>query len=437
MLEFFSSGLIALALEVAGITPAKLNPSQLLTWQGVPLLVLPADSDKVVAAKVEQYLKELSARGRVTTEQGIWMQSGQLVLSDRQGTIPRPAASLTKIATTLAALETWGPTHQFETQIAATGTLKDGVLQGDLIVIGGGDPFFVWEEATALSHTLNRMGIRRVTGNLLVGGNFYMNYKLDPLVTGQLLKQGLEGKNVPVKAFVLPPGTPRPQVAIAGTVQLSSTPIPDRIDLIRHQSLPLSQILKEMNVYSNNEMAEMLAQALGGPQAVSQLAAKLAEFPPEEIQLINGSGLGIENQISPRAACLMFMAVQRYLQPHNLTIADLFPVSGRDRRGTMESRRIPTATVVKTGTLNDVSALAGVMPTRDRGLVWFTIINRGYGIDTFRTQQDRLLQSLLQVWGVASAPPVAITPRLGSTAPSKNLGDLKRNQVLTDLQAGF
>jgi D-alanyl-D-alanine carboxypeptidase/D-alanyl-D-alanine-endopeptidase (penicillin-binding protein 4) len=77
------------------------------------------------------------------------------------------------------------------------------------------------------------------------------------------------------------------------------------------------------------------------------------------------------------------------------------------------------------------------MPTRDRGLVWFAIINRGYGIDTFRTQQDRLLQNLLQVWGAASAPPAAITPRLGSTAPSKNLGDLKRNQVLTDLQAGF
>jgi D-alanyl-D-alanine carboxypeptidase/D-alanyl-D-alanine-endopeptidase (penicillin-binding protein 4) len=437
MLEFFSSGLIALALEVAGITPAKLNPSQLLTWQGVPLLVLPADSDKVVTAKVEQYLKQLSAQGRVTTEQGIWMQAGQLVLSDRQGTIPRPAASLTKIATTLAALETWGPTHQFETQIAATGTVKDGVLQGDLIVIGGGDPFFVWEEATALSHTLNRMGIRRVTGNLVVGGNFYMNYKLDPLPAGQLLKQGLEGKNVPAKAFVLPAGTPRPQVAIAGTVQLSSTPIPNQIPLIRHQSLPLSQILKEMNVYSNNEMAEMLAQALGGPQAVSQLAAKLAEFPPEEIQLVNGSGLGLENQISPRAACLMFMAVQRYLQPHNLTIADLFPVSGRDRRGTMESRRIPTATVVKTGTLNDVSALAGVMPTRDRGLVWFAIINRGYGIDTFRTQQDRLLQNFLQVWGAASTPPAAITPRLGSTAPSKNLGDLRRNQVLTNVQARF
>jgi D-alanyl-D-alanine carboxypeptidase/D-alanyl-D-alanine-endopeptidase (penicillin-binding protein 4) len=311
------------------------------------------------------------------------------------------------------------------------------VLQGDLIVVGGGDPFFVWEEAIALSHTLNQMGIRRVTGNLVVGGNFYMNYQLNPAIAGQLLKRGLEGKNVPAKAVVLPAGTPRPQVAIAGTVQLALAPVPNQIPLIRHQSLPLSQILKEMNVYSNNEMAEMLAQALGGPAAVSQLAAKSAEFPPEEIQIVNGSGLGTENRISPRAACLMLMAVQRYLQPHNLTVADLFPVSGRDRRGTMETRRIPPATVVKTGTLNDVSALAGVMPTRDRGLVWFAIINRGYGIDTFRAQQDRLLQSLLQVWGVASVPPVAITPRLGSIAPSKNLGDLRRNRVLSNWQARF
>ena len=44
---------------------------------------------------------------------------------------------------------------------------------------------------------------------------------------------------------------------------------------------------------------------------------------------------------------------------------------------------MPTATVMKTGTLNDVSALAGVMPTRDRGLVWFAIINRGTNVSGF------------------------------------------------------
>jgi len=58
-------------------------------------------------------------------------------------------------------------------------------------------------------------------------------------------------------------GTPRPRVVISGSVQVATLPVPKQILLLRHQSLPLAQIIKEMNIYSNNEMAEMLAQSLG------------------------------------------------------------------------------------------------------------------------------------------------------------------------------
>jgi len=57
-------------------------------------------------------------------------------------------------------------------------------------------------------------------------------------------------------------------VVISGSVQVA-TPVPKQILLLRHQSLPLAQIIKEMNIYSNNEMAEMLAQSLGA-QSVQQ-----------------------------------------------------------------------------------------------------------------------------------------------------------------------
>ena len=58
----------------------------------------------------------------------------------------------------------------------------------------------------------------------------------------------------------------------------------------------------------------------------------------------------------------MLMAVQREAFTYQLDLADLFLMSGLDHRGTMHGRHIPPATVIKTGTLNDVSALAGVMP---------------------------------------------------------------------------
>lgn len=433
MLQLFGSGLISLWLDMAGVHAKPLDTLELLALPSRPGLVLSADPNPSGATIVQQYLQRLEALGMVTANQGVWIQSGPVLMANHQGTVPLPAASLTKIVTSLAALKTWGPAHQFETLISATGPVKDGVLRGDLIIQGSGDPFFVWEEAIALGNSLNQLGIKRVTGNLVIVSNFAMNYKFNPSVAGQLLKQGLDAQIWPSAAAAqylsLPHGTPRPRVVISGSVQVTTLPVPKQILLLRHQSLPLAQIIKEMNIYSNNEMAEMLAQSLGGAQSVQQQAAIAAGVPQSEIQLVNGSGLGVENRISPRAVCAMFMAIQRELLPHQLSVADLFPVAGRDRRGTLETRHIPTATVIKTGTLWDVSALAGVMPTRDRGLVWFTIINRGTDVEGLRAGQDKLLQRLLEQLRVAPALPAALIPHPVSSN-SGQLGASERNEIL-------
>lgn len=432
MLQLFGSGLLSLWLDMAGVKTPQFDAIEALTLQSSPSLVLAPDPAPVGATVVQQYIQQLKASGRVEASQGVWIQSGPLLLANHQGTVPLPAASLTKIATSLAALKTWGPQYQFEMLVSATGPVKNGVLQGDLVVQAGGDPFFVWEEAIALANSLQAMGINRVTGNLIVSGNFVMNFKFNALESGKLLKQALNADTWTVvvenQYSTLPQGTPRPQVVISGSVQLATVVNPKQILLLRHRSLPLAQILKEMNVYSNNEMAEMLAYNLGGAQVVQRKAASAAGVPSSEVELVNGSGLGVENRISPRAACAMLIAIQRQLSPYQLTVADLFPVSGRDRRGTLLTRQIPLHTVIKTGTLNDVSALAGVMPTRDRGLVWFVAINRGSDIERFRQGQDRLLQNLLQQLQVAPTLPAAITPKPNSTPAS--LGAANRNEIM-------
>ena len=45
-------------------------------------------------------------------------------------------------------------------------------IAGDLIVQGGGDPFFVTEDALALRQSLQELGLKRVTGKLIISGNF-------------------------------------------------------------------------------------------------------------------------------------------------------------------------------------------------------------------------------------------------------------------------
>ncbi|MDY7013624.1 MAG: D-alanyl-D-alanine carboxypeptidase, partial [Cyanobacteriota bacterium] len=282
----------------------------------------------------------------------------------------------------------------------------------DLVVVGNGDPVFVWEEAIAVGNGLNDLGIRKVTGNLVIGNNFYMNFLPNSTVAGQKLKEGLNSKlwssEAQVQHAKMPPETRRPVVEIVGSLQMNNER-PEALPLLlRHQSPPMSQILKQMNIYSNNTIAEILAQLAGGGSALAKIAAESAGLPREEIQLINGSGLGVANRMSPRMAAAIAMAIDRLLQGQSLGIADLFPVAGRDKLGTMLDRRFPPNTAIKTGTLAQVSALAGILPTQKYGWVWFAILNEGSNISTLRVEQDRLLQRLSQAWGTASLPQSAV-----------------------------
>lgn len=421
MLEGIGLSIFGLLPGILGREPARLEAVPLISWQEAAIFSLPKP-DPLVKAIVEQYLQDLSGRGVTRDSQGVWIQSEWTSLAQHQGTVPMSAASLTKIATTLAAIAKWDVGYQFETQIYTDGNISEGILQGDLIIQGSGDPFFVWEEAIALGNALNELGIRQVAGNLVVTQDFFMNYKSDPAQAGQVLRYGLDSRLwtpiVERQYRTMLAGTPRPEVEIAGTAVVKRLP-PTAQLLLRHQSLPLAQILKQMNIYSNNKMAEILAQSLGGARAVAQIAALAAEVPQAEIQLINGSGLGVDNRISPRAASKMLVAIARRLESEPVSLADLFPVAGRDRLGTIADRNLPNGTAIKTGTLNQVSALAGAVPTPD-GPVWFAIINGGWDILEFRAAQDRLLQSLAAYLKVDS-------PSVYTDGESGFIGDPQRN----------
>jgi serine-type D-Ala-D-Ala carboxypeptidase/endopeptidase (penicillin-binding protein 4) len=441
MLELLSSGLVGVWFNLAGVDPKTASLAQSATWQGLPWLNASTPVEPKIDKAVAGYLQTLKAQGLDTKNQAVWLRTEGTMLADINGKIPVPAASLTKTATSLAALTTWGLDKRFDTVIAARGKVSGGVLTGDL-VIQGGDPLFVWEDAIALAQSLNKLGITKVTGDLIVEGKFHMNYKSDPQKSGELLKQALTGINLPpallntdfkdVNFIKLPTapgenGQKLGQVSIDGNVLVTIAPTTPIVPLIRHRSLPLSEIVRQMNIYSNNEIAQMLADSVGGAAEVMKIAATTAKFPPAEIQLINGSGLGVQNRLSPRAVCQIFRTLQQQLQPANLTLADLFPVAGLEQLGTLKDRRLPVGTTIKTGTLNEVSALSGVMPTRDRGLVWFVIINKGSQIGALRQQQDLLLQTLAKEWGEITPAPLVLSRHNNSVA---YFGDIDRNVAI-------
>jgi len=377
---------------------------QEVAWQEAKVFAVPTEVDPAITAIINNYLDRLESLGYDRNRQGIWLQSEWAYLGYNQAENAFPAASLTKIATSVAALNKWEPNHRFVTRFYGDGPVENGVLQGNLIIAGDNDPLFVWEEAIAVGNALNQMGIREVSGDLMVVGNFAMNFEEDPTLAGALFKQGVnqqQWSGLVEKAFQnLPENASRPQVKIAGQVRTQAILPPNAQPLLDHQSVPLAALLKQMNIYSNNYMADMLANAMGGAAIVAQTTSQLATIPAAEIQLQNGSGLGVDNRLSPRSVTKMYQVLDQQLQPHGLTIADIFPVMGRDRRGTLEWRSMPQGLTVKTGTLNEVSALAGIIPTQERGTVWFSIINGGRNFDRLRVEQDRVLQQIADHWQV-------------------------------------
>ncbi len=403
--------------EISSSTPENINisSSQISIENPEKPLTLPPENPEAKAnGEVQTYLNRLTTQGFSQQNQGIWIQSNDTLLANHQGTIPLPAASITKVATSLVALTTLSPDHQFITLIGTTGKIENGVLNGDLVIQGGEDPFFVWEEAIAIGNILNKMEIQRVTGNLIITDKFYMNFESNPQTAGNLFQQAIKSQIWPTAAFTqyqtLPPGTPQPQVIIDGVVEVSATPPENIKPLIRHYSFPLAELLKKMNQYSNNLMANMLAEAVGGSQVVAEKAAKFIGVPKEEIQLINGSGLGEENRISPRAATGMFLAINNYLQQYNMNVADVFVIVGKDQGILDERKQLPNLAVVKSGTLNYVSALAGALPTKEEGIVWFSILNKGASVSQLRNQQEILLQDFLNNWGYVDSSPSELTP---------------------------
>lgn len=82
-----------------------------------------------------------------------------------EGRAALPPASTAKAVTALYALERLGAGHRFVTQAVATGPLRGGVLEGDLVLIGTGDPELDTDRMGDMVARLAASGLRRVRGD--------------------------------------------------------------------------------------------------------------------------------------------------------------------------------------------------------------------------------------------------------------------------------
>ena len=94
-------------------------------------------------------------------------------------------ASVMKLVTTLAALDSLGPAHTFKTRVYRGGPLLDGVLHGNLVFQGGGDPALTLERFWLLLRELRQRGVREIRGDVLLDTQYYQIDAIDPAAFDQ------------------------------------------------------------------------------------------------------------------------------------------------------------------------------------------------------------------------------------------------------------
>ena len=131
------------------------------------LLVSPCFANNFLPSTVVNVLKKHKLP---TSSMSVYIKQidSKTPLIDYQSNISRNPASVMKLVTTLAGLELLGPAYDWETNFYYEGILSNSVLQGDLKIKGGGDPFFTRENFWHSLFSLQSKDLKHIKGNLII-----------------------------------------------------------------------------------------------------------------------------------------------------------------------------------------------------------------------------------------------------------------------------
>jgi len=375
---------------------------------------------------------------------------------DLNGEQPRSPASTIKVLTTYAALDLLGPSYTWKTRAYRHGRLANGVLAGDLVLVGGGDPYMTSERWWSFVQNLRELGLAKINGDIIIDNSYFApidgsrgDFDDKPWRTYNVIPDALM-VNFQTSRFTLSvsPQRTRPQIvanplpanltiknqvrvssgkcggssvtfnlpqdddpstlivggvlpaacgsysitraimtapgyaygtfrtlwtesggAIDGALRVGALPAESNL-VYAYDSLPLSEVIRLVNKFSNNVMARHLLLTLGaekvgtpattqkGREAIHQwLASRHIEIPG--FVLDNGSGLSREERVTVRGlADVLDLAWHSPFMPE---FAASLPLSATD--GTLRNRfraaGMQGRLRLKTGRIDNVSGLAG------------------------------------------------------------------------------
>ena len=461
-----------------------LMPGRMAAAQTAPGATLPADvRDALEQAALPRealaaWVQEVGGPAATTQPRLIWRADA-----------PINPASLTKLLTTYAALDLLGPAWTWSTPVWLQGPINDGVLDGNLVIKGSGDPKLVLERLWLMLRKVRALGVRQIRGDIVLDRSSFivpeqnpadfdgeplrpynvsadallLNYKtvtltftpdparaaafvgVEPPLAGvrvdasvpfsagppsgcgdwrselgaqfddpaRIRLTGTFNPSCAEKAWPIAYVDPRTYNArallgiwhetggtLAGSVRDGIAPASPPSFVM--SSPPLAEVVRDINKFSNNVMAQQLFLTLAlvqrGSGTPENGRAVLREWIAERfgaqaaagLVIDNGSGLSRDTRVSVRLLARTLQSA--WAAPVMPELIASLPINGLD--GTARFRSPLVRAHLKTGSLRDVRGVAGyVLGDSGRRYVVVAILNHpSAGLDAARAPLAALLQ---------------------------------------------
>ena len=365
-------------------------------------------------------------------------------------------ASTEKLITAVAALEEFGAEHTFKTQVFAQSESDGGVIDGNVWLVGGGDPLlmtsgyadryldvFPYTDLEDLADQLIELEINTITG-AVIGDETYFDQIRWVESWPERFRAGAQNQTGPLSAlsvndgFVnwdaentanslnIPAAEPAQfaaalfddlleerAVRIFQSAYADGLPSDAAVKLGEVESPPVSQIVRQMLQTSDNTTAEILVKALGahsgstgstisGRQVIEEVITSLTGNAGS-LEVFDGSGLDPANRVSC-STLVELLQDERFSNDLRAGLA----IAGES--GTLRNRLVGSSAegrlLGKTGTLNDVKSLAGVVHTlEDRTLIFALISNADPMPSDVLEVHDQLILDLV---AYPTGPPLSL-----------------------------
>jgi D-alanyl-D-alanine carboxypeptidase/D-alanyl-D-alanine-endopeptidase (penicillin-binding protein 4) len=370
----------------------------------------PALSFQITEAGWMQRIDDVAAGRSVSVSVG----DAGAFLYGRAAMTPRTPASNEKLVLSMALLDGLGPDFRMETRAAAGDDPANGVIHGDLWILGRGDPEVGGRTMRALARQVAASGISRVDGSVMGATTYFRrdwtapgwnlaarDYVARPtalVFEGNLDAQGRDVRDPErLAAEALTRSLATEGVRVRRPAG-SGVPPAGLTDIASVRSRRLHAILAKMLRPSDNFIAEVLGKRLGveeagAPGTIAKGAAAIEAFAAShqvDVDPFDSSGLSYHDRVTAQGLVrLLWVAEQATWGPA------LFHALPQGGQGTLRHRLAHVELHAKTGTLTGISALSGWV-WLERRQTWgeFSILSSGMSKDAASEIEDRIVRIL-------------------------------------------